>query len=157
ASTIGGFFLEADVVAILMVAGSLFEQRASLRARRAIEHLLRLSPDDATVIHEDGTEQVVRAQDLQPGQRALVRTGHRAPADGAVQSGASHMDQPPITGESVPVYRQTGETVYAGTLALDGALTIRVTKAGADSTVGQIVRIVQDAEHYQAPAMRIAD
>src|SRR5438128_6454458 len=157
ASAAGGFFLEADVVAILMVAGSMFEQRASLRARRAIEQLLRLAPDEAVVIREDGSEQTIPADQLRVGMRVIVRSGQRVAADGMIENGAAHMDQSAVTGESVPVYREVGESVWAGSLTLDSAITIRVTRAGQDSTVGQIIRIVQEAEQYQAPAMRIAD
>jgi len=157
ASAAGGFFLEADVVAILMVGGSMFEQRASLRARRAIEQLLRLAPDEAVVIRDDGSEETIPADQLRVGMRVLVRSGQRVAADGVIENGAAHMDQSAVTGESVPVYRQVGESVWAGSLALDSAITIRVTRAGQDSTVGQIIKIVQEAEQYQAPAMRIAD
>src|SRR5882672_6895692 len=157
ASAVGGFFLEADVVAILMVAGSMFEQRASLRARRAIEQLLRLAPAEAVMIAENGAEETIPADQLRAGMRVIVRSGQRVAADGVIENGAAHMDQSAVTGESVPVYRQVGENVWAGSLALDSAITIRVTRAGQDSTVGQIIKIVQEAEQYQAPAMRIAD
>jgi len=157
ASAAGGYWLEADIVALLMVLGSLFEQRSSLRARRAIEQLLHLTPQEATVIGEDGGEQVLPAKELTVGHRVLVRVGQRVPADGTIQTGAAHFDTSAVTGESVPLYRREGDTIYGGTLAMDGSVTLRVTKAGEDSTVGQIIRIVQDAEHYRAPAMRIAD
>src|SRR5882672_934226 len=157
ASAVGGFFLEADVVAILMVAGSMFEQRASLRARRAIEQLLRLAPAEAVMVAANGAEETIPADQLRAGMRVIVRSGQRVAADGIIENGAAHMDQSAVTGESVPVYRQIGETVWAGSLALDSAITIRVTRAGQDSTVGQIIKIVQEAEQYQAPAMRIAD
>src|SRR4051812_942095 len=157
ASAAGGFFLEADVVAILMVAGSMFEQRASLRARRAIEQLLRLAPAEAVVFRENGSEETISADQLRTGMRVIVRSGQRVAADGVIETGAAHIDQSAVTGESVPVYRQSGESVWAGSLALDSAITIRVTRAGEDSTVGQIIKIVQEAEQYQAPAMRIAD
>jgi Cd2+/Zn2+-exporting ATPase len=157
ASAVGGFFLEADVVAVLMVGGSMFEQRASLRARRAIEQLLKLAPAETVVVGEDGSEETVAAEKLRPGMRVIVRSGQRVAADGVIEEGAAHMDQSAVTGESAPVYRQVGETVFAGSLALDSVVTIRVTRAGEDSTVGQIIKIVKEAEQYQAPAMRIAD
>src|SRR4051812_5772273 len=77
ASAVGGFFLEADVVAILMVAGSMFEQRASLKARRAIEQLLKLAPDEATVVHADGREETIPADQLKSGSRVIIRSGQR--------------------------------------------------------------------------------
>src|SRR5687767_9560756 len=80
ASAIGGYWLEASVVALLMVLGSLFEQRASLKARRAIESLLKLAPDEATLVHDDGREESVPADSLKPGDRVLVRTAARVPA-----------------------------------------------------------------------------
>src|SRR5678815_1207461 len=92
ASAAGGFFLEADVVAILMVAGSMFEQRASLRARRAIEQLLRLAPDEAVVVREDGAEETIAADQVRTGMRLLVRSGQRVPADGVIENGAADMD-----------------------------------------------------------------
>src|SRR5688572_24400642 len=157
ASCIGGYFLEADIVAILMVAGSMFEQRASLRARRAIEQLLRLSPDEATLVDSDGTERTVPVAELRQAQRVIVRAGQRVPADGVVESGGANLDQSAVTGESVPVFKDAGDPAYAGSLAVDGSVTVRLTRVGEDSTVGQIIRIVQDAESYQAPAMRLAD
>lgn len=157
ASAAGGYFLEASVVALLMVLGSLFEQRASLKARRAIEQLLRLAPEEATLIHGDGHEETVAADSLKSGERVLVRTSARVPADGVIESGSANFDQSAITGESVPAFRKTGDPVFAASLALDGSIVMRVTRTGEDSTVGQIIRIVRDAEHYQAPAMRIAD
>ena len=157
ASAVGGYFLEASVVALLMVLGSLFEQRASLKARRAIESLLRLAPDEATLVHPDGREEVVPADSLRTGDRAIVRTAMRVPADGVIESGGANFDQSAVTGEAVPVYRKQGDTVFGSTLALDGSVVMRVTKTGEDSTVGRIVKIVREAEHYQAPAMRIAD
>ena len=157
ASCVGGYFLEADIVAILMVAGSMFEQRASLRARRAIEQLLRLAPDEATLIGPDGAERTVPVAELRQGQRVIVRAGQRIPADGMIESGGASVDQSAVTGESVPVFRDVGQPAYAGSLALDGSLTLRLTRVGEDSTVGQIIKIVRDAETYQAPAMRVAD
>ena len=157
ASALGGYFLEASVVALLMVLGSLFEQRASLKARRAIESLLRLAPEEATIVHDDGREEVLPADALKAGDRALVRTAMRVPADGVIETGGANFDQSAVTGESVPVYRKPGETVFGSTLALDGSVVLRVTKTGEDSTVGRIIKIVREAEHYQAPVMRIAD
>src|SRR5687767_9020761 len=118
ASCIGGYFLEADIVAILMVAGSMFEQRASLRARRAIEQLLRLSPDEATLVDTDGTERTVPVAELRHAQRVIVRAGQRVPADGVVESGGANLDQSAVTGESVPVFKDAGDPAYAGSLAV---------------------------------------
>lgn len=157
ATAAGGYFLEGSVVALLMVLGSLFEQRASLKARRAIEQLLKLTPDEAVRIEPDGHERTVPADTLVGGDRVLVRTAMRVPADGVIESGSANFDQSPVTGESVPVYHQTGDAVYGSTLALDGSIIMRVTRTGEDSAVGQIIKIVRDAEHYQAPVMRIAD
>jgi Cd2+/Zn2+-exporting ATPase len=156
ASVATGHVLEADVVATLMVMGSLFEQRASLRARRAIEQLLRLTPGEATLLTPEG-EETVPVDRLKPGDRVLVRAGQRVPADGTIESGAAHVDQAPVTGESVPVHRKDADTVFAGTMNLDGSLVVRVQRTGEDSTVGQIVKIVRDAEQHQAPVMRIID
>jgi cation transport ATPase len=135
----------------------MFEQRASLRARRAIEQLLRLAPAEAVVVGHDGKEETIPADQLRAGARIIVRSGQRVPADGLIEDGGAHLDQSAVTGESVPVYKEVGDVAFAGSLALDSAITVRVTKAGEDSTVGQIIKIVQEAEQYQAPAMRIAD
>jgi Cd2+/Zn2+-exporting ATPase len=151
-----GHVLEAAIVATLMVLGSLFEQRASLRARRAIEQLLRLTPSEATLLTPQG-EITVPIDRLKPGDRMIVRAGQNVPADGTIETGAAHVDQAAVTGESVPVYRKDADTVYAGTMNLDGSLVVRVQRTGEDSTVGRIVKIVRDAEHHQAPVMRIID
>jgi Cd2+/Zn2+-exporting ATPase len=102
-------------------------------------------------------ETTVPVESLKPGDRVIVRAGQNVPADGEIESGAAHVNQAAVTGESVPVYRKQAETVYAGTTATDGSLIIRVARTGEDSTVGQIVKIVRDAEHHQAPVMRIVD
>ncbi len=152
-----GEYQEAGIIAFFMVLSNLIETRTALGARASIESLLRLTPDKAHVVRDDGREDIVDAKDLSPGQIIRVRPGDNIPADGEVVSGESTVNQANITGESIPVDKLPGNEVFSGTNNLTGSLDIRVTKAGKDTTLGCVQDLILTAERTRIPVMRLID
>ncbi len=152
-----GEYQEAGVIAFFMIISNLIETRTALGARQAIESLLKLTPQKANRIGPDGVETEVSAKELSPGDMIRVRPGDNIPADGIVVSGQSTVNQANITGESLPVEKAIDEEVFSGTSNLTGALDIRVTKAGADTTLGRVQNLIIEAERTKIPLMRLID
>lgn len=151
-----GEHLEAATVIFLFAIGEALEGYTADRARDSLRQLVQLMPDEALRLHE-GREQPVPVAELRVGDHILVRPGQRLPMDGLVLAGSSMVDQSPITGESIPVYRSTGDAVYAGSINGDGALELRVTHLAADNTLSRIVRLVAEAQSERAPSQRMID
>jgi len=122
------------------------------RARRAVAALLDLAPPTAHLRLEGGREEIVPIANVPVGRQFVVRPGDRIPLDGRVVEGTSVVDQAPITGESVPVSKAIGDTVYAGTINGDGALVVEATKEAADTTLARITRMVGEAQSRRAPS-----
>ncbi len=118
----------AGVVAFLLLMSMLIQQRSALGARAAIEGLLRITPKTAQLVEADGAERTIEATALHPGQRIRVRPGDNIAADGRIASGQTTINEATITGESVPVDKQAGDQVFAGTSNLTGAIDIEVTR-----------------------------
>jgi len=152
-----GEYQEAGIIAFFMIISNLIETRTALGARASIESLLRLTPDKAHRLRGDGSEEIVDAAKLTRGDMIRVRPGDNIPADGEVVSGQSTVNQANITGESIPVDKSGGDEVYSGTSNLTGALEIRVTKAGRDTTLGRVQNLILDAEKTRIPLMRLID
>ncbi len=152
-----GEYQEAGIIAFFMVVSNLIETRTALGARASIESLLRLTPDTAHRLLPDGTEEVIDAKDLRPEHVIRVRPGDNIPADGTVVKGESTVNQANITGESLPADKGVGAEVFSGTNNLTGALDIRVTKAGGDTTLGRVQQLILDAEKTRIPIMRLID
>ncbi len=152
-----GEYQEAGIIAFFMVISNLIETRTALGARASIESLLRLTPDKAHRMRSDGSEEIVDAKLLHAGEIIRVRPGDNIPADGVVLSGDSTVNQANITGESLPVDKTVGHEVFSGTNNLTGMLDIRVTKAGADTTLGRVQHLILDAEKTRIPLMRLID
>jgi Zn2+/Cd2+-exporting ATPase len=144
-------WLEAATVAFLFAVSIALEAWSVGRARRAVEALLDLAPATARVV-EDGRVSEVAADTVPVGARVSVRPGERVPLDGVVASGASHVNQAPITGESVPVWKDPGAPVYAGSVNGDGALELTTTKPASDSTLAHIIALVGQAQQKRGPA-----
>jgi len=155
ATALGEFVAAAMIVFFMTVAHSL-ESFTTSKSREAIRALMRIAPQTACVVR-DGAEVNIGIEQLQLGDQVLVRPGERIPVDGRVLSGHSAVDQSPITGESLPVEKNVGAQVFAGTLNQLGALTIEATCIGRDTTLGKIVRLVEEAEASKAPAQKFAD
>lgn len=145
----------AAIVAFVMV-GKLLEARARSRLTEAVRGLLSLSPATAHRI-VDGEEHEVDASALAAGDTIVIRPGERVAADGTVIEGRSSVDEAMLTGESLPVDKAEGAPLYAGTLNHQGALTVRVARAGNDTTLARIAHAVEDAQGSKAPIARLAD
>ena len=150
------YFTEATGLLALVSLGHWLEARARQAAGSAIHELLNLAPALAQKVTEDGMVEVP-VSDLHVGDRVLVRPGDRIPTDGVVLDGRSGVDESMLTGESVPVVRETGDEVIGGTVNQDGRLTVRVTALGSESALGQIVRLVENAQSSKPPVQKLAD
>jgi len=147
----------AGAVAFFLLLASLIETRTALGARASIEGLIRLSPKKAHKLTESGVEEMVDPKQLRPGDIVRVRPGDDIPADGVVVSGQSSVNQANITGESLPVDKSQDDEVFAGTNNLDGAIDVKVTRAGADTTLGKVQKLILQAEKTRIPIMRMID
>ncbi len=154
AALIIGQYSAAAVVAVLLLLGGMLEEFVSARAGNALDELSRLLPDRVTV-RRDGEDLVLPLEEVQNGDLVLIRSGDRIPVDGAVAQGTASVNQAAITGESLPVEKQVGDPVYAGTLNEVGALEVRATRVGTETTLGQIRRMVAEAKAQKAPIERI--
>ena len=154
AALIIGQYSAAAVVAVLLLLGGMLEEFVSARAGNALDELSRLLPDRVTV-RRDGADRVVPLEEVQSDDLVLIRSGDRIPVDGTVSLGTASVNQAAITGESLPVEKQVGDLVYAGTLNEVGALEVRATRVGAETTLGQIRRMVDEAKAQKAPIERI--
>ena len=151
-----GAWVEGALLLFLFSLGHALEHMAMDRARKAIEALAELAPKTA-IVQRDGAEIEVRVEDLLRGDRAIVKPGQRIPADGQVASGNSAVDQSPVTGESMPVDKQPGDKVFAGTVNGEGVLTIEVTKLAQESTLARMVEMVAEAQTQKSPTQRFTD
>ncbi len=152
-----GEYVAAGLIGFFMLLSELIETRTALGARASIESLIKLTPTKANLISADGVEQEVKVSALKLGDLIRVRPGDNIPADGEVASGLSSVNEATITGESLPVDKVPGMQVFAGTNNLTGAMDIRVTKAGQDTTLGKVQSLIIQAEHTKIPIMRIID
>ncbi len=145
-----GEWFEAATVAFLFALSLALESWSVGRARRAIAALLDLAPPFARVKLDDGQERELPLAEVPVGARFIVKPGERIPLDGRVVAGTSHVNQAPITGESIPVSKQPESEVFAGTVNGDGALEIQSTKAAQDTTLAHITRLVREAQSRRA-------
>lgn len=148
---------EGASVVFLFSLSELLESWASGRARKAVDSLLNLSPPTAVVKNTDGTEQEIPVAEVAVDREILIRSGSRIPLDGQVASGNSSVNQAPITGESMPVEKKSGDPVYAGTVNGEGSLIVKVTKPAAESTLARIIQLVGEAEENKPPTQRFVD
>ncbi|MET7430791.1 MULTISPECIES: heavy metal translocating P-type ATPase [Streptomyces] len=150
AAAVGQVMDGALLIVIFATSGAL-EALATARTADSVRGLLDLAPATATRLRADGTEEAVAPADLAVGDTVLVRPGERIGADGRVLEGASEVDQATITGEPLPVAKEPGDEVFAGTLNGTGALRVRVGRDAADSVIARIVRMVREASGTKAP------
>ena len=151
-----GEWAEGASVVFLFALAQLLESRAMERARGAIRALMELAPAEA-VVRRGSAELRVGVDDVQVGDLIVVRPGEKIPLDGRVRSGESHVNQAPVTGESLPVDKGPGDEVFAGTINGRGALDIGVTRLRRDSTLARIVHLVERAQAQRAPSQTFVD
>ncbi len=147
-----GEWFEAATVTFLFALSHVLESWSVGRARRAVAALMDLSPPTARLLKADGSAEEVPVAAVPIGATFLVPAGQRIPLDGRVLSGSSHVNEAPITGESLPVEKKPGDTLYAGTINGDGALEAACTKAASETTLAHIIRMVSEAQSRRGPS-----
>ncbi len=160
AATVSSLMLRENVTALIVLwllnLGEYLEFVTLRRTRRAIRQLLSTEDDEVWLLRE-GSEVSVRVSRVQVNDRIMVRAGRRISVDGIIESGAGTVNEAPITGESMPVSRRSGDSVYAGTVLLSGQLEVRVTKIGADTVVGRLIQRVEEAQTLRPNIQTVGD
>ena len=151
------YFEAAAVITVLVLLGQVLELRAREATSGAIKALLKLAPKTARRIGEDGADHEVEIETLKAGDRLRVRPGEKVPVDGVILEGRSALDESLVTGESMPVTKEAGARVIAGTLNQSGSFIMRADKVGRETLLAQIVQMVADAQRSRAPIQRLAD
>ncbi|TAK64831.1 MAG: cadmium-translocating P-type ATPase, partial [Bacteroidetes bacterium] len=151
-----GKWEEGAVVMLLFALSELLEQYSLRRSRNAIHSLMKLTPDTVQVVRGNETTQV-NVHTVSPGERIIIRPGERIPLDGEVVSGSSNVNQAHITGESKPVAKRIGDSVFAGSTNEQGALELLVTKRHNDTMLARIIRLVEEAQSSRAPIHSLVD
>jgi Cu+-exporting ATPase len=155
--TVPVYFEAAAVITVLVLLGQVLELRARERTSGAIKALLNLQPKTARRVREDGTDEEVTLDRIQVGDRLRVRPGEKVPVDGEVVEGRVSIDQALVTGESMPVTKEPGAKVVAGSINKTGSFAMRAEKVGADTLLARIVQMVAEAQRSRAPVQRLAD
>ena len=150
------YFESAAMIVTLVSVGKYLESRSKKKTGDALDKLVDLTPKMASVIR-DGVEILIPAEELIKGDRIVIRPGDRIPADGTVVSGNGVVDQSAITGESIPVDKEAGDVVLSATLNQNGSFVFEASKVGEESTLAQIIQLVDEAGNSKAPIARIAD
>ena len=150
------YFESAAMILTLITVGKMLEERAKGKTTDAIKSLISLSPKTATVVR-DGAEVTILATDVRVGDIFLVRPGEAIPVDGVVIKGESSVNEAALTGESVPVDKQTNDRVLAATINQSGFLKCEATKVGGDTAIASVIRMVEDASATKAPIAKLAD
>jgi len=150
-------FWEGAVLLFLFSLGNVLEEFALGRTEASIRALMDLRPETVTIKDADGAERTLPIDDIDVGMIAIVRPGDRIPVDGTVADGRSAVDQSAITGESMPVPRDAGDAVMAGSVNLDGYLEIRIDRRANETVLAKVIDLVRDAREQRAPAQRMLD
>ena len=154
---VGTYFEAAAVIVTLVLLGDVLQLRAMGQTSQAIQELLRLAPNLAWRMREDGSEEQVELQAVVVGDRLRVKPGEKIPVDGIVLEGASRVDESMITGEPVPVAKAASDRVTGGTMNGNGSFVMRAERVGADTLLARIVHMVGEAQRTRAPIQRLAD
>ena len=151
------YFEAAAVITALVLLGQVLELRARSRTNAAIRLLLGLAPKTARIVRDDGSEEDIQLEHVQPGDRLRIRPGEKVPVDGTVVDGASFVDESMVTGEPVPVEKSAGTKVIGATVNGTGSLLMTAEKVGADTLLAQIVHMVAEAQRSRAPIQKLVD
>lgn len=154
---IPAYFEAAAVITTLVLLGQVLELRARSQTSSAIRELLRLAPETATVVNEDGSESVIDLRHIHAGAKLRVKANEKVPTDGEILDGETSIDESMITGESMPVAKAAGSKVIGGTLNGNRTFLMRAERVGSETMLAQIVRMVGEAQRSRAPIQRIAD
>ena len=155
ALAIGDIFAAGEV-AFIMAVGAILEEKTTERAKKGLKKLISLAPTQGRRIR-NGKEEMIPADEIRKGDILRILPGETVPVDGEIVQGTTSVDQAVITGESLPVDKEVRDTVFCGTTNRFGAVDIRATEVGADSTLQKLIRLTQEAENKKAPMARIAD
>ncbi|MDZ7745201.1 MAG: heavy metal translocating P-type ATPase [Halobacteriales archaeon] len=153
----GLYFDTAAFILVFITLGNYLEARSKGQAGEALQELLEMEADTATVLDEDGTESEIPLEDVEVGDRLKVRPGEQIPTDGVVVDGQSAVDESMVTGESTPVEKQEGDEVVGSTINENGVLVVEATKVGKDTALQQIVQTVKEAQSRQPDIQNLAD
>lgn len=151
------YFEAAAVVVAFILLGKMLEERAKSNTSSAIKKLIGLQPKTVIVVHEGGHEMEMPVSQVKVGDHILVKPGDKIPVDGEVVSGTSFVDESMISGEPVPVEKEKGAEVFAGTVNQKGSFVFAAEKVGSDTVLAQIIRMVQDAQGSKAPVQKLVD
>jgi len=157
AGHVGVYYEAAAVIVTLVLLGQMLEMRARRRTSAAVRSLLELAPRQARRIKPDGSEEDIPLEEVQEGDRLRVRPGEKVPVDGVVLEGTTSIDESMISGESMPVAKNRGDSVTGGTVNQTGSLIIKAERVGEHMLLSQIVRLVSEAQRTRAPIQRVAD
>ena len=150
------YYESAAVVVTLVMLGKFMESRSKGKTSEAIRKLMELAPDTA-ILYENGMEREIETSQVRAGQHILIKPGSRIPLDGILVKGSSSVDESMLTGESIPVVKQEGDTVIGGSMNYNGAMEVEVTHVGSDTTLSKIIKMIEDAQGKKAPISKLAD
>ncbi len=154
---VDAYFEAAAVITTLVLLGQVLELRARSRTNAAIQMLLGLAPNTARIVRNDGMEEDIPLEQVQPGDTLRIRPGEKIPVDGTVIDGESNVDESMVTGEPIPVAKLTGEKLIGATVNGTGSLLMRAEKVGSDTLLAQIINMVAEAQRTRAPIQKLAD
>lgn len=149
-------FLSAAAITFFVLIAWFVEEFTVDRSRKAIQEIMEIAPKNALVLR-DGKELLLPIEKIQTKDVVIVRSGEKIPVDGRILSGEALVNQAPITGESMPVEKNPGDSVFAGTINEVGVIQLRVERTGGDTTIGRIIKLVEEAQEGKAPIQKIAD
>lgn len=148
---------EASAVVFLFALSELLESLSVQRARRAIQELLKITPQKANLVKADGSTEEISIEALQISQVIRVKAGESIPVDGNVTNGTSSVNQAPLTGEAIPVVKNVGDAVFAGTINQEGSLEIKLSKLFSDTKISQVIKLVEEAQSQRAASQKFVD
>ena len=151
------YFESAGTILTLITLGKYLESRSKAQTSKAIEKLVNLAPKTALLLMSDGSEQEVPADQVKEGDIVIIKPGAYVPVDGVISSGSSSLDESAITGESIPVEKTVGDTVISASLNKSGYFQMKAVKTGENTTINQIIRLVEEASASKAPIAKLAD
>jgi Cu2+-exporting ATPase len=151
------YFEAAAVIIAFILLGKLLEERAKSSTSSAIKKLMGMSPKTVRIINDAGEETVIPAASVKVADIVVVKPGEKVPVDGEVATGSSYVDESMISGEPVPVEKQTGDPVFAGTVNQKGSFRFKAQKVGGETVLAQIIKMVQEAQGSKAPVQKLVD